>query len=120
VHLDAMVDAGNVYDREYRWEYVFEPVNAPPNTSFARLHWNAETTHGTAVTFQVCSSPGKKELTAAEWHGPSGANSFYTQSAAALTDVPTEHRWLQYRAVFTSPDGANTGYLREVAVECTR
>ena len=120
VHLDAMVDAGNVYDRENQWEYVFEPIDAPLNTSFARLHWNAETKLGTAVTFQVRSSRGKKGLTTAHWHGPSDVKPFYTQSPAALTDVSAEHRWLQYRAVFTSPDGANTGYLHEVAVECSR
>ncbi|MCH2213118.1 MAG: VCBS repeat-containing protein [Fuerstiella sp.] len=120
VHLDAMVDAGNIYDRKQRWEYIFEPVDAPQNTLFARFHWNAETNHGTAITFQVRSASQKNMLTATDWHGPTGPKSFYRESPAALVGIPAEHRWLQYRAIFTSPDGANTAYLREIAVECTQ
>ena len=52
--------------------------------------------------------------------GTTGSKSFYRKPGAALTGVPAEHRWLQYRAVFTSPDGGNTAYLTEVAVECDR
>ena len=113
-----MVDAGNIYDRKYLWEYEFEPVAAPRNTSFARLHWKADTKLGTSVKFQIRSARDKKELKIGVWRGPSRPKSFHTKSGAALPDVPAEHRWLQYRTVFTSPDGGNTAYLREVAVEC--
>jgi len=120
VHHDSMVDAGNIYNRKPQWEYEFEPVNAPQNASFARLHWKAKTKLGTFVKFQVRSSGGKDGLDEAEWQGPAGAKSFYRKPGAALTGVPAKHRWLQYRAMFTSPDGGNTAYLTEVAVECAR
>ncbi len=32
VHLDSMVDRGNVYDLGYHWEYESEPVEAPKDT----------------------------------------------------------------------------------------
>ena len=120
VHLDAMVDAGNVYDRKNQWIYEFDPVQAPPDASFKRLAWTATTMMETAVKFQVRSSSKKNGLEETIWQGPQGAQSFYEKSPGALAAVPAEHRYLQYRAVFTSPDGANTAYLSDVAVECSR
>ena len=120
VHLDAMVDAANVYDRKNQWVYEFEPVQAPSGSSFKRLAWTAATMMGTAVKFQVRSSSKKKGIEEMVWQGPEGAQSFYEKSPSALAAVPAEHQYLQYRAVFTSPDGANTAYLSRVAVECSR
>jgi len=120
VHLDAMVDAANVYDRKNQWVYEFELVPAPSGSSFKRLAWTAATMMGTAVKFQVRSSSKKKGIEERVWQGPEGAQSFYEKSPSALAAVPAEHQYLQYRAVFTSPDGANTAYLSRVAVECSR
>ena len=120
VHLDAMVDAGNIYDREYHWTYEFDAVHRPTDTKFARLHWTAETKLDTAVTFQARSAVKESELADAAWAGPDGNASFFSVSPAKLAHVPANHHWLQYRAVFKSPDGANTAYLDEVAVELVR
>lgn len=120
VHLDAMVDAGNVYHRRYQWEYEFDPVRAPEGASFAHLQWDATTDLGTSVEFQVRSAAGKDQLATAEWQGQDGKESYYQQSPARLNAVPRSHRWLQYRVRLTSQDGANSAYLNEVAVECVR
>ena len=118
VHHDTMVDAGNIYDRSFNWEYEFDPVTAPRNASFSRLHWQADTRLGTTVRFHIRSARNEEELTNAEWRGPQGPDSSYTDSGVQLAVVPADHRWLQYRAVFSSPDGGNTAYLEEVVVEC--
>jgi hypothetical protein len=120
VHLDAMVDAGNVYHRRYQWEYEFEPVLAPQDASFAGLKWDVTTDFGTSAEFQVRTAAGKDQLAAAGWQGPDGKGSYYQQSPARVNAVPHSHRWLQYRVRLTSQDGANSAYLNEVAVECVR
>ena len=56
VHLDSMVDAGNAYDRRCRWHYEFEPLAAPPEATFARLHWKGRTDLGTTIAMQVRSA----------------------------------------------------------------
>ena len=118
VHLDSMVDAGNIYDRRFRWVYQFDPVRAPQKTSFHRLSWQAEMKLGTSVSFQIRSGHNEQELSKAAWHGPHGPASLYSESGTRVAKVPVEHRWLQYRAVFSSPDGGNTARLYEVVVEC--
>ena len=118
VHLDSMVDSGNVYDRGYRWEYEFDPVEAPRNTSFKRLHWTGKASLGTGLEFQIRSAVEKKALGKAPWRGPSGPESFFTESPAALSGAVDDHDWLQYRVYFISADGGNTAYLNEVSIEC--
>lgn len=120
VHLDAMVDAGNIYHRKYEWDYLSAPLEAPQGTAFARLEWKAETKLGTGVKFQVRSATTRAGLENAGWSGPEGAASYYTQSGAALVGVGRDQRWLQYRAVLTSPDGGNSALLSEVALECKK
>ena len=72
VHLDAMVDAGSVYDRRYEWDYTSAPVQAPAGAAFAALHWKAETRWGTGVKFQVRSAGTEEGLRNAPWKGPLG------------------------------------------------
>ena len=118
VHLDAMVDAGNVYDRGYRWGYEFDPVEAPQDASFKQLHWTGKVNLGTRLEFQVRSAAKEESLREASWQGPSGSESFFTESPAALSGLANNHDWLQYRVYLTSADGGNTPYLEEVSVEC--
>jgi hypothetical protein len=120
VHLDTMVDAGNVYDRTYVWSYVSAPLESPAGVSFARLHWKAETRFGTEVKFQVRTAATRDGLAQAAWSGPEGADSSYTKAGASLPGVGARDRWLQYRAVLGSPDGGNSPILTEVALECTQ
>ena len=120
VHLDAMVDAGNIYNRKYEWDYVSTPLEVPQGTKFARLQWKADTELGTGVKFQVRSAATRNSLDKAAWSGPNGATSYYTESGPKLAGVEREQRWLQYRAVLHSPDGGNSPLLTEVALECSQ
>ncbi len=113
-HLDAMVDAGNIRDRKCEWSLESVPVEAPAGQRFDRIRWQAETALGTGLKFQVRTAATAAELSRAPWSGPSGAGTFYTISDTALVAVPAGHGWLQYRAVLTSPDGANSACLESV------
>ncbi len=119
-HLDAMVDAGNIRDRKFAWDLVSAPVEAPAGARFDRLRWQAETVSGTGVKFQVRTAASSADLARATWTGPKGADSFYTATDAALAGVPAGHGWLQYRAVLTSPDGANSTRLTSVDIVCAK
>ena len=68
-HLDAMVDAGNIYDRKYAWDYVSAPVEATPGQAFDRLNWQAATELGTGVKFQGRSAAAQAGLAQAAWSG---------------------------------------------------
>ena len=118
VHLDAMVDAGNIYDRKYEWSYTSSVIEAPNGRRFARLEWKADTELGTGLKFQVRTAATREALTKAKWAGSKGADSSYLESGAELVGVKHEDRWLQYRAVLHSPDGGNSPLLTEVALEC--
>ena len=120
VHLDAMVDAGNIYDRRYEWEYTSPVVECPADSDFARLAWRAEERLGTAVKFQVRSAASPKDLAAAKWTGPQGAGTYYADSGGDLKWMGEDHRWLQYRAVLQSPDGGNSPLLTEVEIVCRK
>ena len=87
---------------------------------FAQLRWKAETELGTGVKFQVRSAAAETDLATAKWSGPEGANSYYTTPKTKLVGVELNHRWLQYRAVLTSPDGGNSPILTEVEIVCAR
>jgi hypothetical protein len=120
VHLDAMVDAGNIYTRRYEWDYFSAPLEAPQNARFARMHWKAETELETSLKFQVRSASTREGLEKAIWSGPRGAGTFYLTSGSRLTEGLREHRWMQYRVLLTSPNGGNSPILTEVALECVR
>ena len=118
VHLDAMVDAGNVYTRKPEWDYVSAPVQAPPDGRFLRLSWSGRTPLGTGLKFQVRTASSEQDLESFHWKGPEGGDAFYLESGQALSGVPQNHTWLQYRAILTSPDGGNSPILTEVVLDC--
>ena len=120
VHLDAMVDSGNVYDRSYQWDYLSPPLEAPADTRFRRLSWSGETPLGTGLRFQLRTASGREGLDSADWAGPQGKDSFYLRPGSELPDISARHPWLQYRAIFTSSDGGNSAILKEVSLECER
>ena len=120
VHLDAMVDAGNVYNRKPEWDYVCPPVQVPPDGHFRKLSWSGETPLGTGLKFQVRTASSEQDLKVSQWMGPEGEDSFYLESGQDLTGVPQDHAWLQYRAILTSPDGGNSPVLTEVILDTAK
>ena len=117
-HLDTMVDSGNIDTRKYEWDYISAPIEVAKDMEFTALKWKAATELGTGVKFQVRGAATENDLARAAWSGPQGPGSFYTASGTALAEATAQQRWLQYRAVLTSPDGANSAVLSEVEIIC--
>ena len=120
VHYDTGVDSGNIYTRKYEWDYVSAPIEAAKDMGFTALKWKAATELGTGIKFQVRSATTQAGLAKAGWTGPDGATSYYTASGSQLAGVGAKDVWLQYRAVLTSPDAANSAVLSEVEIVCSR
>ncbi len=62
-------------------------------------------------------APSRDRLAGSGWQGPAGARSFYEASGAALAGLPSDAAYMQYRAVFSSPDGGEWPTLTEVEIQ---
>jgi hypothetical protein len=113
-HFSQRVDPGNLYSRKLEEEYISSPLEIPQTARFDELAWKGEEPHGSKLRFQVRSAPDKQALFQAKWTGPAGPDSFYLQTGAALQGTASRDRWVQYRAVFASPDGAAWPVLTQV------
>ena len=79
-----------------------------------RLLWKGTEPHGAKLRFQVRSAATRDGLNHVSWLGSEGESSFYEVSGTELMGGSIGHTWLQYRAVFTSPDGGEWPTLSEV------
>jgi hypothetical protein len=115
-HFGVRRDIGNIYDRRLEEDYTSAPLEIPAGRRPSRLSWKARTPHGTAVRFTLRSAATAAALAQAQWVGPRGKDSFFDQPGATLT-VPGDHRFLQYRATLSTPDGGSTPFLEAVEIE---
>jgi len=116
-HFTQQVDPGNLYTRKMEEEYISTPLEIVATAHSNHLTWKGEEPHGAKLKFQVRSAPDKQSLAQATWAGPDGPGSFYMQSGTALSGIGSSARWIQYRVLFTSPDGAAWPSLAQVAFE---
>lgn len=115
-HFGTRRDVGNIYHRRLEEEYISVPLQIPTGKIPSRLGWRAQTPHGTGLQFQLRSATYESRLAASDWTGPEGAATSYKQPESPIT-IPPEHRWMQYRVLFTTPDGGNTAVLEEVSID---
>ena len=112
-HFGLGWDVGNIYDRRLEEDYLSAPLECPTGQRPARLQWQAATPHDTAVRFQIRSAETRRGLSTAKWTGPQGQDGYFEHSGSPL-QVAASARWLQYRAVLSTPDGGSTPMLKEV------
>ena len=116
-HLLMTVDAGNIYDRGERYEYVSPPFDAGEGSRLQGISWRGDTPFRTRLDFQIRTADTQEQLPDAVWTGPNGSHSDFTISGDRLPETPREHRWVQYKASLVSPDSVNTPVLRSVTIE---
>jgi hypothetical protein len=109
-------DPGNAYDREPHESYFSPPYDLQGKAP-KRIEWDAEIPSKTRLRFQLRWSDSRDELKTAEWCGPAGADSYYDESGGEITGVPKSAQWIQYRAIFVSPNEAQSPSLRQVRIE---
>ncbi|WP_428938591.1 FG-GAP repeat domain-containing protein [Fontivita pretiosa] len=107
-------DPGNSYDRGLYEDYISSAHEIPSGQKPHRIEWDAQTSHGTAVRFQIRTAQTKEALDAAPWTGPRGPQSWFTRSGARVKGLAG--RWVQYRARLLTPNAAASPYLTRVAI----
>ena len=118
-HFGVGRDIGNIYDRRLAEQYVSAPLYCPQGKSPNRLSWKAQTPHGTGIKFQTRTAVSRQALEQELFQGPAGSDSYFRKPDVELK-TPDGHRWVQYRVVFTTPDGGNTPSLEEVTIGLRR
>ncbi len=109
-------DAGHIYDRGDRYDYVSPAFDSGAKTRLESISWQGETPFETGLEFQVRSAENRDALGSAPWKGPEGPKSYYTGSGASLTAGSSGGRWIQYKASLISPGSANSPVLRSVSI----
>jgi hypothetical protein len=61
------------------------------------------------------SAAKKEDLVKKEWSGPSGVDSYYTESVTNIRNIP-KGQWIQYRALFDTDNGAYSPVLEAVEI----
>ena len=112
-----MIDPGNLYTRKLEEEFISRPESCSLESGSYELDWKGEEPHGAKLKFQIRSAASRENLPLAKWLGPKGEGSFYELSGSEINDLQKSDRLIQYRALFTSPDGGVWPVLREVTIE---
>jgi hypothetical protein len=99
-------DIGNIRDRRPEQTYVSRAWGGWEGRTDGRLAFTAEIPPGGALRFEVRSAPDEAGLAGAAW-APVAGGKF---------QLPTESRWLQYRATFVSRGGDGFPVLERVEI----
>ena len=113
-HLTS--DAGHVYDRGNRYDYVSPPFDAGSKVRPESISWEGSTPFETGLEFQVRGADTRDALASAPWNGPKGPESYYIESGTSLASGTSRARWMQYKASLVSPGSASSPVLRSVSI----
>ena len=116
VHWMTTRDFGNAYTREPMESY-FSPPFELMDRSPVSIHWDARVPETNQLKFQLCWAASEAELDSATWQGPGGEQTYYEHPGEKVKGIPSDARWLQYRAMFVSLYGCGSPRLREVRVQ---
>ncbi len=107
-------DFGNSYDRGLYEDYISSSYRVTRGQKPVQISWKADTPYGTSVGFQIRSANREGDLSESFWKGPTGNDSWYTESGSEVVGINGE--WIQYRARLMTPNGGATPYLTEVSI----
>jgi len=107
-------DAGNSYDRGLYEDYLSSVHLIPKDEHPAIIEWNADTPFETDVQFQIRIADNQNDISNAEWQGPSGKGSWFTESGTELNNITG--KFIQYKARLITPNGGATPYLTNVKI----
>jgi len=114
VHYDVGIDIGHINNRTF--QYIYESSAYLAHSKPDQIQWQAQYPPGTSLKFQLRAAKTEKNLAKAPWFGPDGENDFFTTTDNKITSVKKDY-WIQYRAVFTSENGAISAILEAVEIK---
>ncbi|MFC1760441.1 FG-GAP repeat domain-containing protein, partial [Candidatus Neomarinimicrobiota bacterium] len=112
-HYDMGVDIGNIKDRTTNYIYT-SSTHSTNGKNPKTLNWNGEVPQYSSLKFQLRSADLEESLQNADWIGPFGVKTYYTDINNTIVDV--SGKWVQYRALFDTGNGANTPVLNSVEI----
>jgi hypothetical protein len=115
VHYDVGVDLGHIRDRSFMFEYISSAHECQGKKPI-RLKWEGETPHRSSIKFQLRVANSKSGLAKAQWHGAEGIGSYFTERDQSVNSIPAG-KWIQYKAIFDTENGAYTPILDTVEIE---
>jgi len=115
--VSQMTDPGNLMTRKLEEEYISSVIELPPRRHVARLGWTCHEPAGARLKFQIRCAATLAGCARSAWTGPEGKNSFYVSSGTQLRGLTVADAFVQYRAVFTSPNGGEWPILTAVEVQ---
>lgn len=115
VHYDVGMDIGHIRDRSFQFDYVSSPYPLDGKRPVS-ISWIAQTPARTTVRFQLRVAATEGELGSAAWRGPGGVGTYYSESGAPISKESGEGRWLQYRAILDTFNGAASPILDRVEI----
>ncbi len=107
-------DLGNSYDRGLYEDYISSAYKSPDGEQPVSISWQAETSHGTSVKFQIRVADEKSDLEQADWFGAKGKDGWFLRSGSKIKGM--KGNWIQYRARLETPNGGATPYLTSVSI----
>lgn len=113
----------DIYFNEWKLNLELEGVcissahdAGPLIQSYDTINWNAVVPSGTDIKFQIRSAASLSALDTASWYGPSGIDDYYTVSGAAIHPHHNQHRYIQYKAFFSSMLWGITPELQDISI----
>ncbi len=114
VHYDVGIDIGHIENRKFAYSYISSAHNLAGKIP-EKIAWQAETPNRSKIHFQVRAAKSVEMLDQAQWMGPDGKDTYYTQPGKII-NLPSDATWLQYKAIFTTDNGAYSPILNEVKI----
>jgi len=83
---------------------------------FTTISFTVTEPSGTDIKFQLRTAATEGGLSSATWYGPTGTTDYYQTSGAAINSVHDGHRWIQYKAYFSTSDTSKTPTLSDITI----
>jgi hypothetical protein len=90
--------------------------SGPLVQSYQTLHWSSALPSGTTIQFQLRSASSLPTLDTATWYGPTGPADFYTSSGSTIHPRHNSHRYLQYKAFFSTSLWGDSPELQDISI----
>ncbi len=99
-------------------ELTSRPIDTGGVPTYGDIHVEGEASANSTLRVQLRSADSEAGLAATSFAGPDGTvGTAYTVGSQRAWTSHDGHRWLQYRAVFTTPDVAVSPLLEGVAID---
>ncbi len=114
VHYDVGIDIGHIKNRTFEYSYISSPYELAGNKP-ATINWDGETPEKSKIYMQLRTADTIQKLEAAPWTGPKGKDSRY-QIPGSRIALENPAKWLQYRVIFDTDNGAYSPVLHKVEI----